>query len=81
MGRCTNAGKIPPPVIKLLTTKKERMIRMPYEQMSVSRLTRIMFPIIITVVASAIVPDSIGVNVSGQIASVIAGGIILSMFR
>ena len=49
---------IQPPVIKALTTKKERMIRMPYEQRSVSKTTRIMFPIIITVVASAIVPDA-----------------------
>ncbi len=49
---------IQPPVIKLLTTKKERMIRMPYEQKSVSKLTRIMFPIIITVVVSAIIPQA-----------------------
>ena len=49
---------IQPPVIKLLTTKKERMIRMPYEQKSVSKLTRILFPIIITVVASAIIPQA-----------------------
>ena len=49
---------IQPPVIKLLTTKKERMIRMPYEQKAVSKTTRIMFPIIITIVASAIVPDA-----------------------
>ena len=49
---------IQPPVIKLLTTKKERMIRMPYEQKSVSKLTRVMFPIIITIVASAIVPQA-----------------------
>ncbi len=49
---------IQPPVIKLLTTKKERLIRMPYEQKSVSKLTRIMFPIIITVVASAIIPQA-----------------------
>ena len=49
---------IQPPVIKLLTTKKERMIRMPYEQKSVSKTTRIMFPIIITAVASAIIPQA-----------------------
>ena len=49
---------IQPPVIKLLTTKKERMIRMPYEQKAVSKTTRIMFPILITIVASAIVPDA-----------------------
>jgi len=49
---------IQPPVIKALTTKKERMIRMPYEQKSVSKLTRILFPIIITFVVSAIVPEA-----------------------
>ena len=49
---------IQPPVIKLLTTKKERMIRMPYEQKSVSKTTRILFPIIITIVASAIIPQA-----------------------
>ena len=49
---------IQPPVIKALTTKKERMIRMPYEQKSVSKLTRILFPIIITIVASAIIPQA-----------------------
>ena len=49
---------IQPPVIRLLTTKKERLIRMPYEQKSVSRRTRILFPIIITVVASAIIPQA-----------------------
>ena len=49
---------IQPPVIKLLTTKKERQIRMPYEQKSVSKTTRIMFPIFISIVASAIVPDA-----------------------
>jgi oxaloacetate decarboxylase beta subunit len=41
-----------------LTTKKERMIRMPYEQKAVSETTRILFPIIITIVASAIIPQA-----------------------
>ncbi len=49
---------IQPPVIKALTTKKERLIRMPYEQKDVSKLTRIMFPIIITIVVSAVVPQA-----------------------
>ena len=49
---------IQPPVIKALTTKKERLIRMPYEQKSVSKLTRILFPILITVVVSAVVPQA-----------------------
>ncbi len=50
---------IQPPVIRLLTTKKERLIRMPYEQKNVSRRTRILFPIIITVVAGLVAPSSV----------------------
>ncbi len=49
---------IQPPVIKALTTKKERLIRMPYEQKNVSKLTRVLFPIIITIVVSAVVPQA-----------------------
>ena len=47
---------IQPPVIKLLTTESERKIRMKYEQKSVSKTTKILFPIIISVVACAFVP-------------------------
>ena len=50
---------IQPPVIKLLTTKKERMIRMPYEAKEVSKLTRILFPIIITVIAGLVAPSAV----------------------
>lgn len=50
---------IQPPVIKALTTKKERMIRMPYEPKSVSKLTKILFPIIITAVVGIVAPDSV----------------------
>ena len=50
---------IQPPVIKLLTTKKERMIRMPYVQREVSQTTKILFPIILTVIAGLIAPDSV----------------------
>lgn len=42
---------IQPPVIKLVTTKKERQIKMPYNQKSISRTTRILFPICVTIVA------------------------------
>ena len=49
---------IQPPVIKLLTTKKERMIRMTYKQTSVSKATRILFPIIISVVACVFAPGA-----------------------
>ena len=47
---------IQPPVIKLLTTKKERQIRMAYTQNSVSKTTRILFPILISIVTCLFVP-------------------------
>lgn len=50
---------IQPPIIKLLTTKKERRIRMPYEQREVSRLVRILFPIIVTIISGLIAPSSV----------------------
>ena len=50
---------IQPPIIKLLTTKKERQIKMPYEAKEVSKLTRILFPIIITVIAGIVAPASV----------------------
>lgn len=50
---------IQPPVIKLLTTKKERKIRMEYKPANVSKATRIMFPIVITVIAGLVAPDSV----------------------
>ena len=49
---------IQPPVIKLLTTKKERQIRMAYEAKSVSKTTRILFPIIISIVACIFAPSA-----------------------
>lgn len=50
---------IQPPVIRLLTSKKERMIRMEYEPKDVSRTTRILFPIIITIIAGLVAPASV----------------------
>ena len=50
---------IQPPVIKLLTTRKERLIRMPYTAKSVSKLTKILFPIIITAIAGLVAPESV----------------------
>ena len=49
---------IQPPVIKLLTTKKERMIRMSYKQTDVSKTTKILFPIIISIVACLFAPGA-----------------------
>ena len=50
---------IQPPVIKALTTEKERKIRMPYEPKAVSKTTKILFPIIITAVVGIVAPDSV----------------------
>ena len=50
---------VQPPVIKLLTTKKERRIRMDYKQKEVKKSTKILFPIIITVVAGFVAPASV----------------------
>ena len=50
---------IQPPVIKLLTTKKERLIRMEYKEATVSQTTKILFPIIITVIAGLVAPESV----------------------
>ena len=47
---------IMPPVIYAMTTKKERAIRMEYSSRKISRRTRIMFPIIVTVVVGTLVP-------------------------
>jgi oxaloacetate decarboxylase beta subunit len=45
-----------PPIMKLLTSKKERAIRMPYSQRKISRRTRILFPIVVTVLVGTLVP-------------------------
>ena len=50
---------VQPPVIRALTTKHERMIRMPYHQHTVSKRTKILFPIIITAVCGIVSPRSV----------------------
>lgn len=50
---------IQPVVIKALTTKKERLIRMDNNAVQVSRGERIMFPILITLIAGLIAPKSL----------------------
>jgi oxaloacetate decarboxylase beta subunit len=49
---------IQPPIMKLLTTRKERMIRMDYAPREVSRLTLVIFPMVVTVVVSLVAPDA-----------------------
>ncbi len=48
---------IQPPIMKALTTKKERMVRMK-ELRKVSKTEKIIFPILVTIVVSLLLPDA-----------------------
>lgn len=50
---------IQPPVIRLLTTKEERRIHMEYHEEKVSKAVKILFPIVVTVVAGIVAPISV----------------------
>lgn len=50
---------IQPPIIRLLTSKKERLIRMEAHAKTVSRTALILFPIIVTLIAGIVAPSSI----------------------
>ncbi len=50
---------VQPPVIRLITTKKDRAIRMPYAAGDVSRRVRILFPIVVTIIAGIAAPRSV----------------------
>ena len=50
---------IQPPVIRLLTTKKERMIRMEYREEKFSKFVLIAFPIAVTIIAGIVAPISV----------------------
>jgi oxaloacetate decarboxylase beta subunit len=50
---------IQPPVIRMVTTKAERRIRMKYEQRSVGKTVRILFPILVTMIAGLFAPRSV----------------------
>jgi oxaloacetate decarboxylase beta subunit len=45
-----------PPIMRALTTRKERLIRMEYSRRPISRRTRILFPIVVTVLVGTLVP-------------------------
>ena len=49
---------IQPPLMKLLTTRNERRIRMEYAPRPVSRRARILFPILVTLLVGILVPDA-----------------------
>ena len=62
---------IQPPVMRLLTSKQEKTVHMPYTIKEVSRATRILFPIVVTVIVSLIAPKA-----SPLIASLMFGNLI-----
>jgi oxaloacetate decarboxylase beta subunit len=47
---------IQPPVMRALTTRDERRIRMVYSQRTLSRRTRVLFPLVVTVLVGVLVP-------------------------
>ncbi|MDR3207337.1 MAG: sodium ion-translocating decarboxylase subunit beta [Oscillospiraceae bacterium] len=51
---------IQPACIRLVTTQKERRMRMPYAKSGVKKSVRILFPIVVTVIAGIVAPRSVG---------------------
>lgn len=49
---------VQPFAIRLITTKKERCITMPYNGQAVSKRTRILFPILVTILVGFLAPSS-----------------------
>ena len=50
---------IQPAVIKICTTRKERLIRMEDNGKPVSKTTRILFPVIVTIIVGIVAPDAV----------------------
>lgn len=50
---------IQPPVVRLLTSKEERRIRMDYRQVEIPKIVEILFPITITIIAGFLAPISV----------------------
>jgi len=50
---------VQPPIIKLCTSKKERRIRMKYQGKKVSKMTKILFPIVVTIIVGLFAPDAV----------------------
>jgi oxaloacetate decarboxylase beta subunit len=49
---------IQPPIMRLLTTRAERRIRMDYAPRPVSKRARILFPILVTLIVGLLVPEA-----------------------
>ena len=50
---------VQPPIIRLLTTKKERCIHMDYTAGNVSKTARIIFPIFVTILTGLVAPNAV----------------------
>ena len=50
---------VQPPIIKLCTTKAERRIKMQYKGKPVSKMTKILFPIVVTMIVALVAPDAV----------------------
>ncbi len=50
---------VQPPIIKLCTTKKERLIRMEYKPANVTKATKILFPIVVTIITGIVAPRAV----------------------
>lgn len=50
---------VQPPIIRLCTTKKERLIRMEYKPAAVTKTTKILFPIVVTIITGLVAPRAV----------------------
>ena len=50
---------IQPPIIKACTTKAERRIKMQYKGKPVSKTTKILFPVVVTMIVGLVAPDAV----------------------
>ena len=50
---------VQPPIIKLCTTKKERLIKMEYKGKPVPKIVKILFPIVVTMLVAFVAPDAV----------------------
>ena len=51
--------QVQPPIIKLCTTKKERLIKMEYKGKPVPKIVKILFPIVVTMLVAFVAPDAV----------------------
>lgn len=50
---------VQPPIVKALTTQKERLIKMDYDHKNIPKSLRVMFPIVVTLVTGLVAPKAI----------------------